>query len=169
MSNSQTSRILLGLEQDTQQSLEVSDRKEALYRQMLRGRMTMNPNLASVLESLKQAGVKMVIASSAPPENLEVVLAELGIAPYFQAIVSGDSMPSKPDPAVFLAAANLIGSTPENCIVVEDSPHGIEGARRAGMKCIAVANTQPVEKLAGANRIIEKIDDLQVEDFLRLV
>ena len=169
MSNSQTSRIILGLEQDTQQSLEVSDRKEALYRQMLRGRITMNPNLASVLESLKRAGVKMAIASSAPPENLEVVLAELGIASYFQAIVSGDSLPSKPDPAVFLVAADLIGAPPESCIVVEDSPHGIEAARRAGMKCIAVASTQPVEKLVGADRIIDGVDVLKVEDFLELV
>jgi beta-phosphoglucomutase len=91
------------------------------------------------LETLQAAGWRQAIASSAPRRNIETILEVTGIAPYFAAIVSGEEVcRGKPDPQVFFLAAERLQAPPSRCVVVEDSPFGIEGARRAGMKSVGV-------------------------------
>ena len=93
---------------------------------------------------------------------------ELGIRPYFEAIVSGYDIPGKPDPAVFLKAASEIDLTPQRCIVVEDAVAGVQAARRAGMRCIAVTTTNPAHALSGADIIVDRLDILPANAFERL-
>ena len=97
------------------------------------------PGVRAWLATLQAAGLRQAIASSAPRPNIETILDVTNIAPYFGAAVSGEDVQAgKPDPQVFLLAADRLRTPRERCVVVEDSPYGIEGARRAGMKSVAV-------------------------------
>jgi beta-phosphoglucomutase len=143
---------------------ELDQRKEALFRQMLPGQVQALQGVEKWLRRLKAEGVAMAVASSAPQENIDAVLDELALRPYFDAIISASRLPSKPDPAVFLEAARQLGFDPSQCIVIEDAIAGVTAARRAGMKCIAVTTTNPAEKLAQADLVVDRLDGLP-EDF----
>jgi HAD superfamily hydrolase (TIGR01509 family) len=114
--------------------------KEQLYRRLVReGGLHPLPGARHWTERLAREGWRQAIASSAPRENVDAVLAAIGLAPCFQAIVSAEDVTrGKPDPQVFLTAAGLLGSVPAQSVVVEDAPAGIEAARRAGMASIGV-------------------------------
>jgi beta-phosphoglucomutase family hydrolase len=148
---------------------DISDRKERLFRRAVRGRVQLLPGVLTWLERLKAAGVQQAIASSAPPANIDALVDELGLRTYFDAIVSGSDLPGKPDPAVFLKAARLIGAPPERCVVVEDAIAGVGGALRAGMKCIAVTTTNTAQALKKADVIVERLDALPLDTFERLL
>jgi HAD superfamily hydrolase (TIGR01509 family) len=126
------------------------------------------PGVRAWLERLSQQGVPMAVASSAPVENIDITLEELGLRSYFDAIVSVAGRPGKPDPLVFLESASRLGMPPERCIVVEDAIPGVEAAKRAGMKCIAVTTTNPAEALVAADLVVERLDMLPEDIFQRL-
>jgi beta-phosphoglucomutase len=148
---------------------EISDRKEQRFRKAVRGRAQPLPGVFSWLECLKAAGLRQAIASSAPPENIEALVDELGLRAYFEVIVSGFDLPGKPDPALFLKVARLINVPPERCIVVEDAVAGVDAAKRAGMRCIAVTTTNPARALQAADVVVERLDVLPVDTFHRLL
>src|SRR5919206_260042 len=98
--------------------------------------------LSPLLAALPAAGWRQAVAWSAPPLNLEVILAALGLNEAFDAIVSAEEVErGKPDPQIFLTAAAKVQTPPARCIVVEDAPAGTEAARRAGMRAIGVLTT----------------------------
>ena len=107
-------------------------------------------------------GVKQAVASSAPQANIDALLDELGIRSFFQVEASGATLKGKPDPAVFLLAAQLLGVEPAHCLVIEDAVAGVEAARRARMKCIAVETTNPAEKLSGADVVLKDLSLLKI-------
>ena len=111
----------------------------------------------------------MAIASSAPGLNIQAILHELKITKYFDVILSGDEIPGKPDPGLFLAAARELEMPGERCMVVEDAIAGVEAARRAGMKCIAVATTNPPEALQGASLVANDLTYLDAGAFRKLM
>jgi beta-phosphoglucomutase-like phosphatase (HAD superfamily) len=118
------------------------------------------------LARLKNAGVRQAIASSAPQENIDVLVDGLGLRQYFAAIVSGATLPGKPNPDVFLEAARQIGVPPSACVVVEDAIAGVQAARNAGMRCIAVTTTNRADKLAAADIVVDRLDELDEGAFL---
>jgi beta-phosphoglucomutase len=122
---------------------EISDRKETWFREAVRGHAEPLPGVRDWLERLQNDGVRQGIASSAPLANIDTLVDELGIRDYFDVLVSGVDLPGKPEPALFLKVACLLDMPPACCIVVEDAVAGVEGAKRAGMKCIAVTTTNP--------------------------
>jgi len=127
----------------TPESIErIADAKEERYRDLVRKNgISPLPGVASWLHKLHEQGWLQAIASSAPCQNVEVVLEALAAAPCFQAIVSAEDVrKGKPDPEVYLTAASRVGVLPDRCIVVEDAVAGIEGARRAGMRSIGVSH-----------------------------
>jgi len=169
MNNARILSALLGQTPAPERLAEISDRKEELFRQTIRDRARPLPGVRVWLERLKATGARQAIASSAPPANINALIDELGLRPYFAAIVSGFDLPGKPDPAVFLEAARLIGVPTERCVVVEDAIAGIGAAKRAGMKCIAVTTTSPAHALKGADVIVERLDALPPDTFKRLL
>jgi beta-phosphoglucomutase family hydrolase len=169
MNNAGILAVLLGQTPAPELLAEISDRKEQLFRQAVRGRVQPLPGVLAWLERLKAAGIRQAIASSAPPANIDALVDELGLCDYFDAIVSGFDLPGKPDPTLFLKVARLIGVPPERCVVVEDAVAGVEAARRAGMKCIAVTTTNPTQALKGADVIVERLDALPPDTFERLL
>jgi len=136
----------------------ISDNKELAFRQALRGNIQLLPGVLDWLQRFKSWGCKQAVASSAPPENIDALVEELMIRQYFDAFVNPGDQRGKPDPAVFLLAARILTVSAENCLVIEDSLPGIQAARNAGMRCIAVANTNPPEALFRADLVIKSLE-----------
>jgi beta-phosphoglucomutase len=140
----------------------LDDRKEAAYREILRADFPPMPGAESLLRSLCHAGFGVAVGSSGPPENIELVLSEMGIASLFGAVVTArDVTRGKPDPQVFLIAAERLGVAPARCAVVEDAPAGVAAANSAGMASIGLASTgRTREELSEADLIVDSLDEL---------
>lgn len=167
-----TSILQRWLGADTPQATidRIGNHKEVLFRAMAaEGGVRVLPGVPALLEGLRRAGVRQAVGSSAPQENIDVLLAASGLRGYFEAVVSAWGMPGKPDPAVYLEAALQLGVPPARCVVIEDATAGVEGARRAGMRCIAVTNTHPAEKLAAATRVVSSLEEMNPETLIGLV
>lgn len=169
MNNSGVLEVFLGRPGEPEVVAAISERKETLFRELLHGNVQALPGVTDWLARLRGWGARQAVASSAPPANIDIMLGELGLAGYFDAIVSGYELPSKPDPAVFLLAAQQVGVPPSNCIVMEDATAGVAAARRAGMRCIAVASTNPPTALHEADLVVERWDQLDEAGFLDLL
>lgn len=141
----------------------IADQKELAFRRALPNHLSLLPGVEDWLKRFKTRGWKQAVASSAPPENVEALVEELKIRQYFEALVTPGDLPGKPDPAVFLLAANRLGVLAENSVVIEDSIPGIEAARKAGMHCIGVTTTNPPEALAQAHIVVESLAQLSIE------
>jgi beta-phosphoglucomutase-like phosphatase (HAD superfamily) len=115
------------------------------------------------LNRLRAAAVPCAIASSTPRANIDAVLIRLGLKDVFQAIVSSeDVVHGKPDPEVFLIAAERLHLEPKQAVVFEDAHVGIEAAHAAGMAVIAVATTHSLEELRAADLVVRRLDELSI-------
>lgn len=168
MNNTGVLATLLGREPEPQLVMEVSRRKEEWFRQAARGQVETFPGVRTWLRRLQAEGYRQAIASSAPTENIDALVDELELRGYFAALVSGADLPGKPDPSTYLKAAQALGLPPGRCIVIEDASVGVQGARRAGMKCIAVATTHRPDELRAADIVVERLDLLPLDTFVRL-
>ncbi len=142
----------------------LSLRKEAIYREVVRelGIQPL-PGVREWLASLRAEGVPCVIASSTHRENITTALEILGLEEFFRdAVTSEDVSRGKPHPEVFLTAAKRLGVAPEDCVVFEDALVGIAAAKAAGMRVVAVTTTEPAEKLAHADWVVDQLDQLTV-------
>ena len=115
------------------------------------------PGVRPLLEELDQMGTLMAVASSSSREIVELILSKLAIRHFFTATVSGkDASQGKPAPDIFLKAAAALGVEPGKCVVIEDSPPGVDGAKKAGMTCIGFANPNSGEQdLTSADLILK--------------
>lgn len=103
------------------------------YRQIFR------PEVKDILCWARELGLRTAVASATAYDKVKEILTEVGVAPYLDLIVSGESCErSKPDPAIYLKTAQLLGVAPEECIAIEDSTVGITAAHRAGVKVVAL-------------------------------
>jgi beta-phosphoglucomutase len=148
---------------------KMARRKEVLYRQEVKRDLRALPGALDWLSRLRRAGWRQALGSSAPWANIDVVLDGLGLREYLDAVCSGQDLSSKPDPALFLSAARALGVAPTRCVVVEDAPTGIEAARRARMRCVAVTTTHGVETFGDADVVTPTLDALLPDTFDRLV
>ena len=127
-----------------------------------------------MLEGLQAAGFKQAIGSSAPRDNLDLILDLTRTERFFEAVVSQeDTRRGKPDPQVFLVAAHKLGVAPERCVVVEDAVAGVQAAKAGRMKCIAVrfVGHHPEDRLraAGADLVVRTLEGIGVEDVRALL
>jgi beta-phosphoglucomutase len=149
---------------------EMDARKEALYRQIISRDFPAMEGARELVLALHQAGFKLAVGSSGPPENVQVTMAGLGLGECFSATVTGREVTrGKPDPQVFLLAAERLAVPPDACAVVEDAPAGVEAARRAGMAAIALTGTAPRHKLAHADLVIDSLKELSPDMLARLI
>jgi beta-phosphoglucomutase family hydrolase len=118
----------------------IGDAKEESYRRMVReGGLDPLPGVAECVRRLREHGWLQAVASSAPRENIRVVLEVTALDRCFDACVAAEDVKNgKPDPEVFTTAASRLGVPAARCIVVEDAAAGIEAARRAGMRCVGI-------------------------------
>ncbi len=153
----------------------LEDRKEELYRDIFRENFILMPGVESFLTRLKDAGFKIAIGSSGPKENIQMVVdkinAIMGRTDIFDATVSCDEVTTgKPDPEIFLKAAQKLGMEPKQCCVFEDSDAGIEAACRAYMRRVAIFKPDcQYASLSKANRKIQSFDELTITYVTQLI
>ena len=122
------------------------------------------PGVFELLDSLERENIPYALASSGPQKKIEFNLTKVRLLDRFITIISGeDVVESKPAPFIFLKAAEKIGRNPADCVVIEDSPNGLLGAKRAGMKSIALRTTFTDDALlAEATHIVDSLQDISV-------
>ena len=158
-------RNVLGEEISQDETDVITREKEGDYRQRVNQNVKPLPGAIGLLKSLKERGFSLALASSAPVENIQLIIRGLDINNCFQVIVSGREVKEgKPSPQGFLLAAKKLGVSPDNCIVIEDAVAGVAAAKRAGMYCIAVTNTHPRTRLMEANLVVDTLEEVTVAD-----
>jgi beta-phosphoglucomutase len=154
---------------------DLGERKEQIYRAAARREgVALLPGVRNLLDGIKALGWRQAVGSSAPRANLELILTATGTLADFDAVVSAeDTTRGKPDPQVFQVAAVKLGVRADRCVVFEDAVAGVEAAKAAGMKCVAVrfVGHHPADALraAGADRVVECLTELTAADVRRLV
>jgi beta-phosphoglucomutase len=149
-----------------EQKQELADRKNRYFVESLSTVTTevLLPGALSTLKELRKRGIKVAVASNS--RNAKTIIDQSQIKELLDTIVDGfDITNSKPDPEVFLLAANNVDIPPAQCLVVEDAVAGIESARRAGMKALGIGTK---ERLPNANIVIPNLAAISVDDLLNL-
>ena len=126
------------------------------------GGIRLLPGVDRVIEAFFQKGYPMAIASTSWMPTVAHTLEKVGLLEKFANISSGFLLPSKPAPDIFRIGAEMIGIPPERCVVFEDSLAGMKGAKNAGMKCVGIATSVPVSKMADADIRLTHYDELSI-------
>lgn len=144
-----------------EEKLALAETKNNQYKEYIKS-LTPNDILEGVmdnLEDLKAKGIKIAIGSSS--KNTPIILKQIGLDNYFDAVSDGNNIKkSKPDPEVFLKAADMLGIPYENCMIVEDADAGIEAGKRAGMKTLAV------NKAEGGDLKVENLGKAKISELI---
>jgi HAD superfamily hydrolase (TIGR01509 family) len=166
--NDATLRLLLGEDLSDAELDRIADAKESAYRaEVRRAGARLLPGAATWLDRLAANGWRQAIVSSAPGANVATLVEALDVARYFGTIVAAEDVRvGKPDPEGFLLAASRLGATPVSSVVLEDAPHGITAARRAGMRSVGVLTTH---RSLDADVVVASLGDLVPDALDRLV
>ncbi len=141
-----------------------ADEKEALYRSLYRENMEPVAGVIDFLNQLKVNNIKAAVGTSAPIENLQMVVDGLDLDPYFSAYLKADDVINgKPDPEVYLKAAERINIAPDQCVVFEDSIAGVKAGKRGGMKVVGLSTTHSAEELNESDMVISDFSDMTID------
>jgi beta-phosphoglucomutase-like phosphatase (HAD superfamily) len=152
-----------------QEAWDLIHHKEQLYRDLFAPVFAEVPGFRQFSASAHAMGLRIGVGTAGDKHNIAFAMQHLKMDPVPHAMVGGDEgLPGKPEPAIFLEAARRIGADPQACIVFEDAPFGIEAARRAGMRAVAVCTSHSAGQLAGDHVIahIDNYHDLIKTNFL---
>ena len=140
--------------------LTLNEEKEAVYRELYEPHRKTVAGFDELIASARDSSVVLAVATAAPNANIVFTLDGLDLRRHFDAVVgAADVARGKPHPDVFLLAAERCGVLPEDCIVFEDAPLGVEAARRAGMKAVVLTTTLPAEAFAEFDNVIHIASD----------
>ncbi|MGO9114506.1 MAG: HAD family hydrolase [Thermoguttaceae bacterium] len=139
--------------------------KEAGFRRIIAADFPAMRGAAELVAALHKAGFGVAVGSSAPRENVDAAIDRLGARDRFHAIVTGsDVQRGKPDPQIFLTAAQRLGVPPVRCVVIEDAPVGVAAAATADMACVGLASTgRTRESLSKAQVVVDSLTELSPE------
>ena len=139
--------------------------KEVIYRELFAPEFREVAGFTAFARAAKAAGVRLACATAGDPDNIAFAVDGLRMQGFFDATVGAhDVERGKPEPDLFLLAAKRIASQPAECLVFEDAPLGIEAARRAGMRAVAIASTVPADELAAPAHVIARAQDYTTLD-----
>lgn len=146
--------------------LAAKKRTYEIYLELVPARLEAFPGAQTLVNACRKAGLRTAVASSADRIKIEANLCKIGLPPEsWDAIVTGEDVErTKPFPDIFLSAARMMGSDPAQCVVIEDAPNGIQAAKAARMRCVAVAQTFAPERLAGANLVCASVAEITLTD-----
>jgi len=150
---------------------EFDRRKEALYRDIVACDFPAMDGARELLEELRSQGFRLAVGSSGPPENVALAVERLRAEKLLDVLITGrDVTRGKPDPQVFLLAAERLGVAPRDCAVVEDAPVGIAAANSANMTSIALLSTgHTLESVANARLVVRSLRELSADRIARLI
>ena len=144
-----------------EEKLQLAERKNNYYKEFIKV-LTANdilPGVMTNLEALKKAGMKIAIGSSS--KNTPIILKMIGLEEYFDAVSDGNNIThSKPDPEVFLKAADMLGVPYSQCAIVEDATSGVEAGKKAGMLTIGLGAAK------GADLSFESLENINIVEIL---
>jgi beta-phosphoglucomutase len=147
--------------------------KEGLYRTLMRADFQPMEGAKELIIKLQASGFKIAVGSSGPKDNVLVAIEGLGlddIIPLHKRVSGSDVKKGKPDPEVFLKAAESLGLPPSRCVVIEDAPVGLQAARAAGTKCIGLASTgRTRQELSLADLVVDSLHELSPVILQRLI
>ena len=154
------------------------ERKASLYQQLIQSQYPLFPGVTHFIETLA-ARYPLALASGARRDEIEATLHATGLMSYFQVIVGAEDFTrGKPNPESYLLALERLNDhlnshrspiLPNECLVIEDSVGGVEGARAAGMVCLAVSNTYPPESLQAARRVVSSLVEITPDSLENLL
>lgn len=164
-------RYLGGVAEKYGVSLDIPKAKKRtyeIYLELVPAELNAFPSAIELVQACRRAGLKTAVASSADRIKIEANLNKIGLpAATWDAVVSSeDVVKKKPAPDIFLAAARKLNVEPVACTVIEDAVHGVEAAKAAGMRCIAVAQTFPGKQLNGADVVLPCLTDISLATIL---
>jgi HAD superfamily hydrolase (TIGR01509 family) len=134
--------------------------KHARYYHLAAGHLQPLPGVVALLRRLRDHGYRLALASSGDRVKVAFGMQALALIGSFEAVVTGDDVShSKPDPEIYLIAAQRLRVPPAACIAIEDAPAGVKAAKRAGMRCIAVTNSVVSDRLYKADLIVDSLAD----------
>lgn len=152
-------RELMGPDVDEARALECVSEKESVYRELFAPVFREVAGFRAFAAAALERGFKLGVATAGDRHNIAFTLEHLKLARPPQVIVGGDEgLRGKPEPDLFLEAARRLGEAPSACVVFEDAPFGIEAARRAGMRAVALCTSHRADELAGAH-VMERVND----------
>ena len=146
--------LLFGRVMQEQERWDLIHQKEQIYRDLFTPHFAEVAGFKAFCGQAMTQGLKVGVGTAGDKHNIAFAFSHLGMEPMPHAVVGGDEgLPGKPEPAIFLEAARRIGIPAEACIVFEDAPFGIEAARRAGMRAVAMCTSHKADQLAGPHVI----------------
>lgn len=153
---------LFGNDFSSEKLLELSHLKERYYREMYLPNVALIAGAKSFFELLITENIPIAIATASMKMNVDLIVDALEIREYFDAIITADDVTfSKPNPESFLKAAAAIGVSPENCLVFEDVPKGVQSAANAGMQAVVLTTSHTPQEFEPSRNIKFFIPDFQ--------
>ena len=164
-------RYIGGVAEKYEFALDLSAAKKRtyeIYLELVPARLDVFPGACDLVKSCQSAGLRVAVASSADRIKVAANLEKIGLPiSTWDAVVTGEDVSvKKPAPDIFLNAARRLGVSPPESVVVEDAVNGVQAAKAAGMRCVAVAQTFPAERLQAADRVRQRIAEVTLEDLL---
>jgi HAD superfamily hydrolase (TIGR01509 family) len=163
MVNTDIMPLLFGVK-DPVMVKELSDRKESYFREIFRDEARPMAGFLALVEDAKAHGMKIALGTSAPKENVNLVLDTLRLRTLFDAVVCDrDVKRGKPAPDIYLLCAKRLGIKPADCVVIEDALNGVHAAKAAGMYCIGLANPRfSASDLEEADKVVGGLSDISL-------
>jgi beta-phosphoglucomutase family hydrolase len=155
-------RSHMGEDLDDDEVATLNHEKEAVYRELYAPHLKSVAGFDDLVNQARAQGIALAVGTAAPPANVEFTLDGLDLRRHFETVVgANDVARGKPHPDVFIEAARRCGARPEDCVVFEDAPLGVEAARRAGMRVVVITTTLPREAFAEFDNVIAIVDDFE--------
>ena len=166
--------LLFGPDYSAREIEDLGRRKEVYYRAEAKKGVALLPGVRELLDALQSAGFGQAIGSSAPRANVDLILDLNDLRRHLPVVVAlEDTTRGKPDPQVFLTAAERLGVPPNRCVVFEDAPVGVRAAKAAGMKAVGVTfvghHSTATLEAEGADRVVGSLREMNVEEVRRLL
>ena len=170
--NDLTLRHFFGERITAEERQQLGEELEARFRRAFASHAKPLPGVEKLISECHHHGVSVGLASAAISKNVNFILDALKLRPFFQVVLTCDEVVhSKPHPEIFEKTAHKLAVPPAHCVVIEDSFVGIEGAKRAGMKCVAVASTFLASELRAsteADLIVQTLEVLNLQKLREL-
>lgn len=156
----------LQLTQGQEESL-LSTQEEYFKDNCTKRGLSLIPHVENILEHTRSTSLKIALATGSSDEKLKFIFDKVPIRAYFDVITTADTVhKGKPDPEVFLQAAEKLGVEPKECLVFEDAPMGVKAAKDAGMQCIAITTTHTKRELQQADLVVDSYRQLDTKRWL---
>jgi HAD superfamily hydrolase (TIGR01509 family) len=146
---------------------EAKARTYKIYGEIIKGRMMELPGASVFVKECRIRGLKTALATSADKDKMNYTMNEIGLSlDHFDACINGlDVERKKPFPDIYLMAARLLGEDIENCLVIEDAVNGVQAAKSAGARCLALTSSFTREELVGADWFASDLSEVPTDLF----